>query len=180
MTHNAFTLLLLLSVHAVYPLGSQYKPLDFYGQMLFQLIYNYVNDHATSNPQNVVTFVNSDETKTAFGDAKTAGYSRKEVVFATYQFAFAKDNEVIIMGLRDVLAQEQVRYDAAFYGSYVTMGITGVTLLGITRFLWRYLRTDKKAIDYYMANHHLYVRSGGTGTGTLSTTTPLLIPEPSF
>lgn len=170
---------LLLFVVPVWPLKEQYKPLDFYGSMLYQLILHYVEDHGTTNPANVVTFVNSDETKTAFGDAKTAGYSRKEVVFTTYQFAFTKTNEVVIMGLRDVLAQEQAKEDAVYYGGFTNMGITGITTIGFVGYLWRYFRTDRKAINYYRANHHLYQKIS-TGSIATSTTTPLLVPEPNF
>lgn len=163
-------------------LSADYKRLTDYQATLYTLIEEYVATNATSSSAAVLDFIYSSATKTIFSDARASGYSRKDLVFGTYQSSFgvATPNRVIIKALHDSVVKENVSYDAAFYGSYITMGSTGLIMIGMARYLWTYFRWDRPAINYYRAHHHEYRTVSGTvPTIPIDTTTPL-VPEPSF
>jgi hypothetical protein len=160
-------------------LHADYKRLTDYQNILYQLIDTYVTENATNSSAAVLEFIYSSDTKTVFKDAHDSGYTRKDLVFGTYQSSFgvAKPNPIIIKALHDAVAKENVSYDAAFYSSFVTLGSLSALLLGLTRYFWVYFKYDKPAIEYYRTNHHRYTISNSTATNTNATaTTSLLEP----
>lgn len=169
---------------------AEYKRLTDYDDILYSLINEYVTTNSTNSSADVVTYINSSATDTVFSDAKNAGYSRKQLIFAVYQSSFgvANPNKVIIDALHDVNAKENMMSDAVLYGSFANMGITFLSLMGLARFFWLYFRTDRKVLNYYRQNAHRYQTGNGTNTnintGSASSiaTNPSspLVPEPWF
>jgi hypothetical protein len=158
---------------------ADYKRLTDYQNILYQLIDTYVTENATNSSAAVLEFIYSPATKTVFKDAHDSGYTRKDLVFGTYQSSFgvAKPNRIIIKALHDAVAKENVSYDAAFYSSFITLGSVSALLLGLTRYFWIYFKYDKPAIEYYRANHHKYTIGNSIATNTNATvTTSLLEP----
>lgn len=179
-------LLLLLCVHTSIPLASQYKPLSAYADILYALIDKYVNTHSTTNSKNVVNFINSDDTKTTFGDAKAAAYTRETLLFATYQKALVQSEplDVIIEGLHDVIAQEQIKHDAVFYGTFTTMAVTFLMILYQLRSAWVYYKYDNPLLmsmrglprtNTYSNTNGPFVMNAHSNTNTGNPTDPLLI-----
>lgn len=169
--------LLFIGLLAFCLMHADYKRLTDYQNILYGLIEHYVETNATSSAGAVLDFIYSDDTKTVFQDAKASGYTRKDLVFGTYQSSFGvtKPNTIIIKALHDAVERENVSYDAAFYGSYITMGSTGIIMIGMARYLWTYFKWDRPAINYYRDNHHKYTMTN-TATNTATSTTPLLEP----
>lgn len=184
---NKFILMTLVAVSSV---QAEYKLLTDYQNTLYQLIQDYVATNSTNSSDAVLKFIYSDDTHVVFNDALAAGYSRREVIMGTYQGSFLNHpNKVIIQALHDAVLKENVAHDAAYYGSFVALGIGGLTTLVLSRYFWTYFKYDRRALNYYRANHHRYrVIGGGTATNptadidTLRDTNPLVpeVPDPFF
>lgn len=160
---------------------ADYKRLTDYQNILYKQIEDYVEQTATTSPQAVFNFIYSQDTHTVFTDAKASGYSRKDLIFGTYQSSFgvSAPKQVIIQALHDATMKENQAYDAAFYTSFVTLALSSITSLAFGRYLWTYFKHDRPAIEYYRNNGHLYMRTTETNASrvsTATTTTPLMQP----
>ncbi len=172
-----FLLCIFTRVHA------DYKLLTDYQNTLYQLIQDYVATNSTSSSPAVLKFIYSDDTHTVFNDALAAGYSRREVIMGTYQGSFLNHpNKVIIQALHDAVLKENMAHDAAFYGSFVAMGVTGLTSIVLGRYFWTYFKYDRRALNYYRANHSRYITSTHPTATQIDTNSPLIpdIPSPFF
>lgn len=164
---------------------ADYKRLTDYQNILYQMTEDYVVTNSTSSSVAVLEFLYSDDTKTVFKDAQTAGYSRKDLLFGTYQSSFGVVNPraVIINALHDAVIRENRAYDVAIYGSYTTIGASFITVGVLARFFWQYFRWDRPALNHYQNNHHLYTKVGSSTVSRIpldTNDTNPLIPEPNF
>lgn len=182
---------ILLFLFVFISVRADYKKLEAYGETLYNLIAEFVQTNSTSNPENVLNYINSDDTKTVFTDAATSTYSRKQVLFSAYQTSFSVGTpvKVIINGLHDALKQSDQVDQAVFYSVWTNLGTTGVLLIGLTRWIYVYVRFDKPVINWVRNQHasgRLEIRTNVTGTNTNNTTdtTPLVyppvVPDPFF
>ncbi len=146
---NKNTLIFMFSVVGVICLSpvidsmaTDFKPLSVHATTLYNLVDDYINVHSTEDAHNVYLYVNSDATKPVFADARKSGYERSVVVFSTYQLAFTSSprKDVLIDGFHELVVGESVLKDAAFYGSFVTMGWTFCSLIYTIRATYRYLK----------------------------------------
>jgi hypothetical protein len=164
--------LILLLLVVSFTVQADYKLLTDYQNTLYQLITDYVDTNKTNSSTAVLEFIYSADTKTVFADALAAGYTRREVLLGVYQGSFLNHpNKVIIKALHDAVVKENVNADAAYYGSFVTMGTLGALILGLTRHFWVYFKHDRPALLYYKAHSHDYLRASTNPNSTL-------LPEP--
>lgn len=175
-------LLLIVSWPQIY---CDYKLLTDYQDTLYQLILDHVDANKTTSSGAVLKFIYSDDTHVVFNDASASGYSRREVIMGTYQGSFLNHpNKVIIQALHDAVLQENMAHDASYYGSFVALGVGGLIMIVLSRYFWTYFRHDRRALNFYRANHHNYMLKGSdqrnTLTNTNNTNAPLLVPEPFF
>ena len=189
------TLFIILLLCIFTRLHADYKLLTDYQNTLYQLILDYVQANETSSSPAVLEFIYSADTKTVFSDALVAGYSRREVILGTYQGSFMNHpNKVIIQALHDAVLRENMAHDASFYGSFVTMVVSVITVLVLARYFYTYFKYDRKALNYYRANHGNYLMKGDDPRNTITSTgiatntnrssietTPFVeVPEPFF
>lgn len=177
--------ILLFGFSWIYPI--EFKPLSVHSTILYKLVDDYVSTHSTEGSHNVYLYVNSESTKAVFSDAAKSGYTRSQVVFATYQYTFEASprKDVMIDGFHELVAGNSVMDDAVFYTTWTSLAFNGLSLIIMARFFWTYLRSDRKILNHYKNNAHRYQTGNGINTNTSSiatnnSNTPLVVPEPFF
>ncbi len=173
------SMLILSSVRSV---SAEYKKLSDFGQTLYKLAEEYVQNNSTTSSQDVVNYLNSDATKTVFSDALNSGYPKDKVLFEAYQASFGVNPQVeaIVNGLHDVIKSHNTLTDALYYSSWANVGVTGTMMLGLIRWVYVYVRFDKPVLRWIRSqrsNNSLRFTTGGTNTNTHDPNAPL-VPEP--
>jgi len=161
---------ILLGACIVNCLYAEYQSLSSYGQTLYNIIDDFVSTNSTQNSGDVTAFVQSEITQAVFSDAQISGYPKDKVIFETYQRSFVTipRQDVIIIGLHDLINQGQGWANVQFYGTFVNMGMILSVIVYMVRTAWVYYKHDRPLLDTYR----------NTFRGTINTTGPFGTPTP--
>src|SRR5580692_3270896 len=119
--------------------------LETYGTTLFTVVSDFVKQNNTESAQDVVNFINSQETATVFADAQVSGYDRDQVLFTAYQISFTQPQQIITQALHDCYttpSSPNILAQSMKYGAMANMGVTAILVPMLVRFFWVYLKQD--------------------------------------
>jgi hypothetical protein len=130
-------------------------PMAYGGEIYNILLEDITTNTAHNTAYYVKTFLTSSSINDIYDSAKDAGFSKIQIVRATYVVALQYDprNEVIIQGIHDYIYDYNWWYKVFYYAKLSGLGLSTLVTLFSLGFYIVYFKCDRRVLLRYISSY---------------------------